>query len=150
MTDPDIIAPVNPLTLKINGAILDFVLGNFIKKQLPNFAKIKTSGYRTVEHNASVGGVANSAHTHGLAEDFQLAFQNGSKVSEVQAKSAFDQFIKPNWPGFSEFEPAHGGEGYHIHVQLSREITTYAGIVAMAGLGVLGFAIVSKWGSSHE
>jgi hypothetical protein len=141
----EIPAPINPLTLKINSVILGFVLDNFMKKQLPQYSRLTTSGLRTAEHNAEIGGVQNSAHVHGLAEDFQL-LNHGAKVPEVQARAAWEQFIKPNWPGFTEFENAHGAEGYHVHVQLSREISTYAGIISLAGLGVLGFTIINKWG----
>ena len=35
------------------------------------FPLIITSGYRTAEHNAKVGGVADSAHTKGLAADIR-------------------------------------------------------------------------------
>jgi hypothetical protein len=138
-------APVNPLTIKINMAILSYVLGNFMQKYLPTFKRFTTSDVRTATHNAEVGGVPNSAHVHGLAEDFQLMIGN-SPASEAQAKAAWEQFIKPNWPGFTEFEASHGNEGYHIHVQLSREISTYAGVATMAGLGVLGFVVISNWG----
>ena len=138
-------APVNPLTLKINMAILSYVLGNFMKKYLPTFSRVTTSDIRTAEHNAQVGGVPNSAHVHGLAEDFQL-MTGAAKASEAQAKAAWEQVIKPNWPGWTEFEASSPGEGYHIHVQLSREISTYAGIASLAGLGVLGVVMISNWG----
>lgn len=137
--------PVNPLTIKINLAILSYVLGNFMKKYLPTFTRVTTSDIRTAKHNAKVGGVPNSTHVHGLAEDFQLKV-GGALASEAQAKAAFEQVIKPHWPGWSEFEASSPGEGYHIHVQLSREISTYSGIATMAGLGVLGVVMISNWG----
>ena len=139
-------APKNPLTLKINLAILRYVADNFFKKWLPNYDPVITSDLRTADHNAQVGGVPNSAHVHGLAEDFQLKFKNGAPLSEAQAKAVFEQTIKPNWPGFSEWEASSSGEGYHIHVQLSRDISTYAGAISLAGLGVLGMFIINKWG----
>jgi hypothetical protein len=138
-------APINPLTIKINMAIFRYVRENFFSKFLPNFQAVVTSDLRTADHNVKVGGVPNSAHVHGLAEDFQLKFVGGALVSEVQAKAAFDQFIKPNWPGFCEFERSSTGEGYHIHAQLSRDISTYTGIVSLAGLGVLGMVVVNSW-----
>jgi len=139
-------APVNPLTVRINLAILRFVREQFFKKWLPNFEPIITSDLRTAEHNAKVGGVPNSTHLHGLAEDFQLKYKNGALVPEQQAKALFDQYILPTWPGFAEFEGGSKGEGYHVHVQLSRQISTYAGLISLAGIGVLGFAVTNNWG----
>lgn len=143
--EKDIPPPVNPLTIKINLAILSYVLGNFMTKYLPTFKRFTTSDIRTADHNSKVGGVPNSAHVHGLAEDFQLMIGN-SPASEAQAKAAWEQAFKPHWPGFTEFEASSPGEGYHIHVQLSREISTYSGVTMVAALGVLGFVVVSNWG----
>ena len=146
-TENQVQAPVNPLTIQINLSILRYIRSNFFQKYLPNFVPVITSDLRTAEHNAEVGGVPNSTHVHGLAEDYQLKYAaGGGAVSESQAKAAFEQFIKPNWPGFAEFEPSKPGEGYHIHAQLSRDISTYTGIVSLAGLGVLGMVIVNSWG----
>jgi hypothetical protein len=146
MDENAIPAPVNPLTLKINLTILRFVRDQFFKKYLPNFAPVITSDLRSAEHNAQVGGASNSAHVHGLAEDFVLTFKAGGPVSETQARAAYDQYIAPNWPGFTEWESSKPGEGYHIHWNLSREVTTYSSLIALAGLGVIGFFIVDSWG----
>lgn len=147
MNEATVPAPLNPLTIKINLAILRYVRENFFQKFLPNYQASITSDLRTAEHNAKVGGVPNSTHVHGLGEDYQLKFSaGGALVPEAQARAAFEQLIKPNWPGFSEFEPSSKGEGYHIHAQLSRDISTYTGIVSLAGLGVLGMVIVNSWG----
>ena len=143
-------APKNPLTIKINLAILRYVREAFFKKWLPTLDPAVTSDLRTAEHNAKVGGVPNSTHVHGLAEDFQLRYKSGEALSEAQAKAIFDQVIKPNWPGYSEWEPSSPGEGYHVHVQLSREISTYAGLISLAGIGVLGFAVINNWGKGRE
>jgi len=140
-------APVNPLTIKLNLTILRFVLSQFAAKWLPAFDLVVTSELRTAEHNKKVGGVDNSTHVHGLGTDFQLKYKaNGEPVPEVQARAAFDGFIKPNWPGHSEFEASSKGEGYHVHVQLSREISTYTGLTALAGIGVIGYAVIKNWG----
>lgn len=141
-----ILPPKNPLTLQINLAILRYVRSNFFSKYLPTFDPIVTSDLRTPERNAKAGGVGNSTHLHGLGEDFQLKYKAGGLVPETQAKAVFDQFIKPNWPGYTEWEGSSPGEGYHVHVQLSREISTYTGLASLAGIGVLGFVMINNWG----
>jgi len=143
--DQAIPAPVNPLTLQINLAVLRYVRGNFFSKYLPTFRPVVTSDLRSQEHNEAIGGAKNSAHLHGLAEDFQLSYLTGAVIPEAQARAVYDQFIAPNWPGFSEFEGAGKNEGYHVHVNLSREISTYSSIFSLVGLGVLGYTIVSNW-----
>lgn len=143
-------APVNPLTKMINLQIIRFVAGRFFEKWLPNYVQVVTSDLRTADHNKEVGGVDNSTHVHGLAEDFQLKYKaSGAALSQAQAQAVYEQFIAPNWSGFTEFEKASAGEGYHIHWQLSREISTYAGMVALAGIGVVGFAMINKMQHSN-
>jgi len=143
------VPPKNPLTIQLNLAVLRYVVSSFFAKWLSAYEPLVTSDVRTAAHNESVGGVPNSAHLYGLAEDFQIRFKSGGAVlSQAQAKSLYDQVIRPNWPGFSEWESASGSEGYHIHVNLSREVSTYTGIASMAGLGVLGFVIINSWGNN--
>jgi len=43
---------------------------NWIAGQIPGGIRI-TSGYRTINHNKSVGGIANSSHLVGVAADVQ-------------------------------------------------------------------------------
>lgn len=43
-----------------------------------------TSGYRSPEHNAAVGGVQNSFHTLGLAADIRPLSENCSDLPELQ------------------------------------------------------------------
>ena len=50
---------------------------------------IVTSGYRTPEYNAKIGGIKNSQHTKGTAADI--------KVSEVPAKS-IQKYLKDKYP----------------------------------------------------
>ncbi len=148
--DTAIPAPINPLTKMVNLQVLRFVAGRFFAAHLPEYAQVVTSDLRTVEHNKAVGGVENSAHVHGLAEDFQLKYKaSGLPIPEPIAKGIYDKIIAPMWAGFTEFEAASGGEGYHIHWNLSREISTYTGMAAMAGLGVVGFAIINNLSSKN-
>lgn len=151
MSDETVPPPVNPLTKMINLQFIRFVAGRFFDKWLPNYAQVVTSDLRTAEHNKEVGGVDNSTHVHGLAEDFQLKFKaSGASLSQAQAQAVYDQVIAPNWGGFTEFEKASAGEGYHIHWQLSREISVYSGMVCMAGLGVVGLAIINNMQHSQN
>lgn len=142
--------PVNPLTLQINLTVLRFVASQFLAKWMPTMEAVVTSELRSADHNESVGGVPDSAHLYGLAQDFQLRYKaNKALVPEAQAKQIFTSVIAPNWPGFAEWEGSSTGEGYHIHWNLSRDISTYAGIMAIAGVGVVGFAIINSWGNNH-
>lgn len=135
--------PTSPLTAKINLAILGFYFDHFVKKYLPAFVPQITSGYRDPEKNSSVDGAENSAHLHGLAYDFVLNYPNGQPVPKAQAKAVYAEFIQPNWPGFSLWEETPAGV-WHVHVNLSRRITEYAGIMGVAAMGVVGFAIINS------
>lgn len=67
-----------------------------------------TSGYRTAEHNASVGGVPNSEHTQGNAVDIYL----GDNVNEAQANKALSYFKQY----FGEVLFHDAGTGRHLHL----------------------------------
>lgn len=141
--------PTNPITVKINLYVLGLYFDWFCKKFLPAFKPLITSGYRDPAKNAEVDGASNSAHLHGLAYDFVLLDQSGKQIPKAQAKSVYDEFIQPNWIGFSLWEETLAGV-WHVHVNLSRNVTTYSGIAGIAGLGALGFYLVNKMkGSSH-
>ena len=148
-TETTIHPPSNPLTVKINLAILDYYFGWFCKKYLPAFKTVITSGYRDAAKNTAVDGAQNSAHLHGLAYDFVLKYPNGEIVPRSQAKAIYDEFIAPSWAGFSLFE-LESNNGYHVHVNLSRRVTEYASIMAVAGMGIIGFAIMKSIGDKHE
>lgn len=142
--EAEIKPPKNPLTVKINMAILDYYFQWFAKKYLPAFKPVITSGYRTEEKNKEVGGALNSAHLHGLAYDFVLQYPNGQAVPKVQAKTVFDEYIAPNWHGFALWEDDH------VHVNLSRKVTEYAAMMGMAVMGVIGYHVIHKMLSGGE
>jgi hypothetical protein len=139
--------PTSPLTAKINMAILQYYFDYFIRKFLPAYKVVVTSGYREPSKNAEVGGAENSAHLHGLAYDFILQYQNGEAVSKQQAKKVFEEFIQPNWPGFSLWEETQAGV-WHVHANLSRRITEYASIMGIVAIGVVGIQVIKSLGDS--
>lgn len=150
MPENTIPPPVNPLTKMINLQVLRFVAARFMEQWLPEYAQVVTSDIRTAEQNHKAGGAENSAHLHGLAEDFQLKYrQGGAAVNQAQARALYDRVIAPHWAGFTEFETASGGEGYHIHWNLSREISTYSGLAALAGIGVVGFKLLNQFNNGR-
>lgn len=141
--------PMNPLTAKINIAILGYYFEYFAKKYLPAFKTVITSGYRDPSKNEAVGGAQNSAHMHGLAYDFVLQYANGEPVPKTQAKAVFNDFVLPNWPGFALWEEDANGV-WHIHVNLSRKITEYASIMGVAAMGIIGFQIIKSLGGLKD
>lgn len=143
LSENDIPPPSLPLTVKINQAVLDFVYQKWVKKNLPAYEVVITSSYRSPEHNEKVGGAKNSAHVHGLAYDIILK-QGGVKMPIPMAKSIYEKFVKDTWPGYSEFEIESGV--WHIHLNLTREITTYAGLTGGVALGALAWKIIKDWG----
>lgn len=135
--------PSNPIAIKINMAILGFYFDWFVRKYLPAFKTEITSSYRDASKNSAVGGASNSAHLHGLAYDFVLQNQDGSAMDKARAKSIFQNYIAPNWNGFALWEETPAGV-WHVHVNLSRKVSTYAGIMGVAAIGTIGFAIIKS------
>lgn len=66
-----------------------------------------TSGYRTAEHNAEVGGVPNSDHTKGEALDIYLGNLSKSEVEDVYKKFK---------PYFRNILFHNAGSGEHLHL----------------------------------
>lgn len=138
MNENEIPPPTSPLTLKMNGAVMDIVMDWFKSKYLPAFKVVYTSGTRTAEKNAQVGGAKNSAHVHGLARDFILYRKDGAALTEKEGKMIFDEFIFPNWPGFALWE------GDHVHVNLPRHVST---VVGAATVGAAAWGIYKAFKS---
>ena len=74
------------------------------------------SGYRTPEHNAQVGGVANSLHMSGTAVDFPLSsFPAGTTLQQA------GQYVQARWQAQglppAEFNYTQHGTGPHVHVE---------------------------------
>lgn len=71
-----------------------------------------TSGYRTVAHNAAVGGVPNSAHLSGQAYDFVPRGMSTAQAAQKLASSGvpFDQVINEGDHVHVSFAPSHRGQ----------------------------------------
>ena len=70
-----------------------------------------TSGYRTPQYNAKVGGVAQSQHCYGTAADFYV------KGVSVEAVAAYARKIMPDWGGVGIYK----SQGFtHIDVRETR------------------------------
>lgn len=77
-----------------------------------------TSGYRTPEHNASIGGSKTSAHTKGLAYDFAGSYASMSAFADwAHGSGMFTQVI------FKDKDYATGryigGHQDHVHIAWS-------------------------------
>lgn len=143
--DSKVLPPKSPVTVKLNQAVLDFVFWHWVKKCLPGYGVTITSGYRTNAKNGEVGGAANSAHLHGLAYDFVYTNPAGKIITIEQARDVYQAMIEPYWPGFSLFEVSPSGV-WHVHVNLSRHITTYMGMAGVAVIGAVGYKVAQKLG----
>src|SRR5690606_21673629 len=136
--EAEIKPPKNPLTVKINMAILDYYFQWFAKKYLPAFKPVITSGYRTEKKIKELCGAQNSDHLHGLAYDIVLHYPDDHLVPKAQSKVVFDEYIAPNWHGYALWEDDH------IHLNLSRKVTEYAAMMGMAVMGVIGYHVIHK------
>lgn len=131
--------PTGPITIALNGFYIDTLLNGFVKQYLPAYEIEITSGYRTPQKNADVGGAEYSAHLYNLARDFVLKDKSGKYVDSLKLKAIYEQFIKPNWPGYSYYAPPKTGVTGWVHVNADRGITekTKMAEFAVTGISVL-------------
>lgn len=86
-----------------------------------------TSGYRTPKRNAEVGGVSNSYHTRGSAEDpqaYDLVPRAGETMDQLAART------RRELPGYDVIN-----EGDHVHVEPSNGAPRTASPVLAGGPG---------------
>lgn len=69
-----------------------------------------TSGYRTPEHNAEVGGSKSSQHLLGRAADIRVA---GVSVEDV---AAYAESLMPGWGGVGSYPVKAGRATGWVHV----------------------------------
>lgn len=134
----------NPLVQKASVAFTLLFFNRWFLENVPNeYSYVKTSDYRSPEHNKSVGGVSNSAHLYGLAIDFYIVDKNGNFIGQAKQSEIFNKYIKPNWPGFALDEKDH------IHINLDREIQgkiiNYI-LLGLGGIALFLFSITFKKG----
>jgi zinc D-Ala-D-Ala carboxypeptidase len=55
------------------------------------------SGFRSISHNAAVGGASNSQHTYGIAADIVVRNRSVSQVMEIAKTSGFSGIIRYSW-----------------------------------------------------
>lgn len=132
--DKHIQPPSNALALYFNESVINWYFPQWAQKHLPGYEVIITSKTRLPDKNTAVGGAANSAHLHGLAVDFILR-KDGKPVVGEDFRRVFDTVVAPTWPGFALYESDH------IHVNLSRQVTLWAGVFAASIMGLLGLAL---------
>ena len=75
-------------------------------------AMIVNSGYRTVEHNKSIGGSPNSQHINGIAADINLPLGEFAAFSKAR-KEEFLQNIKNKWHEICKADGLGGGVGFY-------------------------------------
>ena len=80
-----------------------------------------TSGYRTAEHNAAVGGSKSSQHLLGRAADIQVA---GVSVEDV---AAYAESLMPDWGGVGRYPVKAGRATGWVHVDTRAEKARWRG-----------------------
>lgn len=135
--------PTNPAVLKANGILIENYINEFFYQYLPGYTYFYTSKYRGEELNRKVGGVEDSTHRWNLGRDWIILDSEGEKIPEEKARELWPIFEK-NWNsnGYIDFTGSTiGGSGYHIHGNLSRDVSTPAswvgGAIALAGIAYL-------------
>lgn len=131
--------PSGPITIALNGFITDMVFNGFAEKWLPAYDVEITSAYRTPAQNEKADGAQYSAHLYNLARDFVLKDKNGNYIPAAQLEKVYQEFVSPNWQGYSYYNPPKTGVTGWIHVNLDRGITDKTKILewTVSGVGLL-------------
>lgn len=134
--------PTGPITIGLNGMILDSIFKKFVQRYLPAYEIEITSGYRSPAENEAIGGAEYSAHMYNLAKDFVLKNKGGHYLPTETLKQVYEEFIKPYWEGYSSYNPPKTGNTGWIHVNIDRDITNKTKVVeTAAGALAIGMAI---------
>lgn len=84
-------------------------------------AVVITSGYRTAEHNAAVGGAKSSQHLLGRAADIQVS---GTSVEDV---AAYAESLMPAWGGVGRYPVKAGHAIGWVHVDTRANKSRWTG-----------------------
>lgn len=137
--------PTGPITIALNGFIMDTVFNGFCEKYLPAYEVEITSGYRTPAENENAGGATYSAHQYNLARDFVLKNkQTGEYLSADMQKKVWEEWVKPHWNGYTYYNPPKTGKTGWIHVNIDRAITDKTKVLEYAIGGISLFLGVKK------
>jgi len=135
--------PTNPITLGINGWLIDKQLEALTIKYLPAWDLTITSGYRSPAKQKELLEKGykpdeDSAHLYNLARDFNLINKiSGKLATDSELKKIYEEFIKPNWEGYSYFSPkqSYTNTGW-VHVNLPKSVSDTTKFVGWAGTGI--------------
>lgn len=83
---------VGSATVKENVRRLMYKL-EAVRKKAGGSAVTINSGFRSIAHNASVGGASNSQHTYGIAADIVVGGKTPSQVQAIAKTSGFSGII---------------------------------------------------------
>jgi len=137
--------PNGPITIALNGFILDTIFNGFMDKYLPAYDSEITSGYRTPAENEAAGGAKFSAHQYNLAKDFVLKNKKtGEYLPADMQQKIWKEFVNPNWNGYTYYNPPKTGKTGWIHVNLDRSITDKTKLLEYALGGISLFLGVKK------
>lgn len=84
-------------------------------------AVVITSGYRTAEHNAKVGGAKSSQHLLGRAADIQVA------DTPVEDVAAYAESLMPAWGGVGRYPVKAGRAKGWVHVDTRTNKSRWTG-----------------------
>ena len=84
-------------------------------------AVVITSGYRTAEHNAKVGGAKSSQHLLGRAADIQVA------DTSVEDVAAYAESLMPAWGGVGRYPVKAGRAKGWVHVDTRTNKSRWTG-----------------------
>lgn len=129
--------PTGPVTIGLNGMLIDSALKKFAENYLPAYTIEITSGYRTPAENEAADGATNSAHLYNLARDFVLIDKSGKYLPAVKLRQIYNEFVKPYWKGYSYYNnPLKTGVTGWIHVNVDRNLTNQTKIAEYAIGGI--------------
>ena len=119
---------------------------------MPGYDVQVTSAYRSPQDQQRLKDqgykpAADSAHLYNLAKDYVLINKaTGQYLKDVELEKVFKDFIKPNWIGYTYFDPSiPGKKGAHIHGNIDRSWSEKAKYAALAAGVISGAFALNKF-----